>query len=114
MNLFTSILIPLLVPVLHSAEREIIPGSVQGFWTSTSAAALWTFENAVVDAYPLCPSSDRCLRLEVSDGHAHSEAETYTSSLGYYSINAEWEMRTELLDSNPDLNKCKVFFVLGA
>eukprot|EP01084_Bolivina_argentea_P146739 256863_1 len=112
MNVFTSIFISLLIPLLHGAQRQIIPGSEQGFWSAApSKTNAWVFDNnALVAIYPRCPSGDKCLRLK---GYG-SEALSYTSSLGYYSINAEWEMRTELLDSNPDLNKCKVFFVLGA
>eukprot|EP01083_Nonionella_stella_P183101 660740_1 len=110
MNVFTSISISLLIPVLHGAQRQIIPGSEQGFWSVSNTNA-WVLDNgAMVATYPKCPSGTICLRLK---GY-NSEADTWTSSLGYYSVNAEWQMRTELLDSNPDLNKCKVFYVLGA
>eukprot|EP01083_Nonionella_stella_P153796 494560_1 len=111
MNVFTSISISLLIPVLHGAQRQIIPGSEQGFWSAApSKTNAWVFDNnALVAIYPRCPSGDKCLRLK---GYG-SEALSYTSSLGYYSVNAEWQMRTELLDSNPTANKCKVFYIVG-
>eukprot|EP01083_Nonionella_stella_P012518 35513_1 len=112
MNVFTSIFISLLIPLLHGAQRQIIPGSEQGFWSAApSKTNAWVFDNnALVAIYPRCPSGDKCLRLK---GYG-SEALSYTSSLGYYSINAEWEMRTELLDSKTNAEKCKLFYILGA
>eukprot|EP01083_Nonionella_stella_P198962 730043_1 len=110
MNVLTSISLSFFIPVLHGAQREIIPGSEQGFWTASKTNG-WVFDNnAIVSAYPRCPSGDQCLHLE---GYG-SEAIGYPSSLGYYSINAEWEMRTELLDSKTNAEKCKLFYILGA
>eukprot|EP01083_Nonionella_stella_P150809 480977_1 len=108
MNVLTSISLSFFIPVLHGAQREIIPGSEQGFWTASKTNG-WVFDNnAIVSAYPRCPSGDQCLHLE---GYG-SEAIGYPSSLGYYSINAEWEMRTELLDGNDNQEKCKMFYIL--
>eukprot|EP01083_Nonionella_stella_P195982 721398_1 len=111
MSTITSILIPLLIPFIHinGAQRQTLPGSQQSF-RSGSNTNPWEFENAAVVARALCPSGGSCVRLR---GSGSGSAWSYMSSSGYHSVNVEWDMRSESLDSQLDNDKCKLFYIVG-
>eukprot|EP01083_Nonionella_stella_P085615 237439_1 len=108
MNVFTSIFISSLIRVIRGAQRQTIPGSEQSFrWGSNTDA--WAFEYAVLGSYSQCPSGGACVCLEGGP----SDIKTNVSSVGYYSTNAEWSIRTESLNNTSLHNHCKLFYNVG-
>eukprot|EP01083_Nonionella_stella_P183586 663899_1 len=105
LTIFTSIFFSLLICSIYGAQRETIPGSAQSFRSGSNPGA-WYFGDAVLGTYLQCPSGGQCVRIAGDN----SDLSVDLTSVEYYSVHAEWSMRTQSLDSLTNLNHVKLFY----